>query len=65
MQIADVGVWNELAAKAKAGKEDGSSRSEAPPDLPSNVYCLGALMIEIITGRVPDPDDHKPICSWV
>uniref|UniRef100_A0A804MY36 Protein kinase domain-containing protein n=1 Tax=Zea mays TaxID=4577 RepID=A0A804MY36_MAIZE len=63
-KIADVGVWNELAAKAKAGKEDGSSRAEAPPDLPSNAYCFGALMIETISGRVPDPYDHKPICSW-
>ncbi|KAF8714340.1 hypothetical protein HU200_027804 [Digitaria exilis] len=63
-KIADVGVWDELAAKAKSGKEDGSSRSEAPPDLPSNVYCFGALMIEIISGRVPEPDDHEPICTW-
>lgn len=63
-KVADVSVWDELAAKAKAGKEDGSSRCECPPDLQGNVYGFGALMIEIISGRVPEPDDHKPMCSW-
>ncbi|CAO2205200.1 unnamed protein product [Urochloa humidicola] len=62
-KIADVGVWDELAAKAKAGKEDGSSRCECPPDLPGNVYGFGALTIEIISGRVPE-DDHETMCSW-
>ncbi|CAO2194136.1 unnamed protein product [Urochloa humidicola] len=62
-KIADVGVWDELAAKAKAGKEEGSSRCECPPDLPGNVYGFGALMIETISGRVPE-DDHEPMCSW-
>ncbi|CAO2161510.1 unnamed protein product [Urochloa humidicola] len=62
-KIADVGVWDELAAKAKVGKEDGSSRCECPPDLPGNVYGFGALMIETISGRVPE-DDHEPMCSW-
>ncbi|KAJ1282081.1 hypothetical protein BS78_03G022700 [Paspalum vaginatum] len=63
-KIADVGVWNELAARAKGGKEDSSSRSEAPPDLPSNVYSFGALMIEIISGRAPEADDHRSMCGW-
>ncbi|CAL4958892.1 unnamed protein product [Urochloa decumbens] len=62
-KIADVGVWDELAAKAKAGKEDGSSRCECPPDLPGNVYGFGVLLIEIISGRVPE-DDRETMCSW-
>ncbi|KAG2594961.1 protein MALE DISCOVERER 2-like isoform X1 [Panicum virgatum] len=64
-KLADVGMWSEFAAKAKAGKEDGSSsRSEAPPDLPGNVYCFGAFMIEVISGRLPESEDHRPMCSW-
>ncbi|TVU22828.1 hypothetical protein EJB05_32548 [Eragrostis curvula] len=65
-KIADVSVWKDVSNRAKTAKEDGSSRSEAPPDLVSNVYCFGALLIEIISGRLPEPDDHEyeSICNW-
>uniref|UniRef100_A0ACD5VDK8 Uncharacterized protein n=1 Tax=Avena sativa TaxID=4498 RepID=A0ACD5VDK8_AVESA len=63
-KIADVGVWKELADKAKATKEDGSSRSVSPPDLAGNVFCFGALLIEIISGKLPETNDPDCICIW-
>ncbi|KAM0915256.1 hypothetical protein ACQ4PT_010963 [Festuca glaucescens] len=63
-KIAYVGMWKELADKAKAAKEDGSSRSESPPDLTGNIFCYGALLMEIITGKLPEQDDHESICTW-
>ncbi|KAG8052967.1 hypothetical protein GUJ93_ZPchr0001g32764 [Zizania palustris] len=63
-KIADVGVWREVATKAKNAKEESSSRSESPPDLASNVYCFGTLLIEIISGKLPEADDHESICNW-
>lgn len=63
-KISDVGMWKELADKAKAGKEDGSSRSESPPDLTGNVFCFGALLMEIISGKLPEPNDHESTCTW-
>jgi hypothetical protein len=59
-------MWKELADKAKAAKEDGSSsRSESAPDLTGNIFCFGALLMEIITGKLPEQDDHESICTWV
>uniref|UniRef100_A0A0A9DIE0 Protein kinase domain-containing protein n=1 Tax=Arundo donax TaxID=35708 RepID=A0A0A9DIE0_ARUDO len=63
-KIADVSVWNEVAAKAKTAKEDSSSHPEAPTDLTSNVYCFGALLIEIISGRLPEANDPESMCNW-
>ncbi|XP_051223644.1 protein MALE DISCOVERER 2 [Lolium perenne] len=64
-KIAYVGMWKELADKAKAAKEDGSSsRSESAPDLTGNIFCFGALLMEIITGKLPEQDDHESICTW-
>ncbi|CAN6225367.1 unnamed protein product [Urochloa humidicola] len=54
-----VAVWDELAAKAKAGKEEGSSRCECPPDLSGNVYGFGALMIDTKSSEL---EDH--ICMY-
>lgn len=63
-KIADVGIWKEVAIKAKTAKEDSSSRSECPPDIASNVYCFGTLLIEIISGKLPEADDQKSMCNW-
>ncbi|XP_006645618.1 protein MALE DISCOVERER 2 isoform X2 [Oryza brachyantha] len=63
-KVADVSVWKEVATKAKAAKEESRSRSESPPDLASNVYCFGALLIEIISGRLPEADDQESMCNW-
>jgi hypothetical protein len=58
-------MWKEFSDKAKAAKEDGSSRSESPPDLTGNVFCFGALLMEIISGKLPEQNDHESICTWV
>ncbi|GJN38061.1 hypothetical protein PR202_gb27069 [Eleusine coracana subsp. coracana] len=63
-KMADASIWKEVANKAKTAKEDSSSRSEAPPDLVSNVYCFGALLIEIISGKLPEQDDPESLCNW-
>ncbi|XP_052147287.1 protein MALE DISCOVERER 2-like isoform X1 [Oryza glaberrima] len=63
-KIADVGIWKEVAIKAKTAKEDSSSRSECPPDIASNVYCFGTLLIEIISGKLPEADDQESMCNW-
>ncbi|KAF0924884.1 hypothetical protein E2562_014967 [Oryza meyeriana var. granulata] len=63
-KIADVGVWKEVATKAKTAKEDSSCRSESPPDLASNVYCFGVLLTEIISGKLPEADDQESMCNW-
>uniref|UniRef100_A0A0D9UY38 Protein kinase domain-containing protein n=1 Tax=Leersia perrieri TaxID=77586 RepID=A0A0D9UY38_9ORYZ len=63
-KIADVGIWKEVALKAKTAKDDSSSRSESPLDLAGNVYCFGALMIEIISGKLPESNDHEFMCNW-
>lgn len=65
VQIADVGIWKEVATKAKTAKEDSSSRSECSPDIASNVYCFGTLLIEIISGKLPEADDQESMCNWV
>ncbi|XP_062208295.1 protein MALE DISCOVERER 1-like [Phragmites australis] len=63
-KIADVSVWKEVIDKAKTAKEGSSRHSEAPTDLASNVYCFGALLIEIISGKLPESDDHESMCNW-
>jgi len=63
-KIADVGMWKEVADRAKAAKEDGSSRSESPPDLAGSIFCFGMLLIEIISAKLPESDDHAPTCIW-
>uniref|UniRef100_A0A0E0BYV0 Protein kinase domain-containing protein n=1 Tax=Oryza meridionalis TaxID=40149 RepID=A0A0E0BYV0_9ORYZ len=63
-KIADVGIWKEVAIKAKSAKEDSSSRSQCPPDITSNVYCFGTLLIEIISGKLPEADDQESMCNW-
>jgi hypothetical protein len=65
MQMADASIWKEVADRAKTANEGSSRRSEAPPDLISNVYCFGALLIEIISGKLPEPDDQESMCNWV
>ncbi|KAL6627222.1 hypothetical protein ACP70R_030948 [Stipagrostis hirtigluma subsp. patula] len=64
-KIADVGVWKEITKRAKAAKQDSSSsHSEAPADLATNVYCFGALLIEIISGKLPESEDPQCMCDW-
>ncbi|KAI5005940.1 hypothetical protein ZWY2020_033183 [Hordeum vulgare] len=63
-KIADVGMWKEVADRAKAAKQDCSSRSELPPDLAGSVFCFGTLALEIISGKLPEPNDHDPTCIW-
>uniref|UniRef100_M8C3Z3 Putative LRR receptor-like serine/threonine-protein kinase n=1 Tax=Aegilops tauschii TaxID=37682 RepID=M8C3Z3_AEGTA len=63
-KIADVGMWKELADRAKAAKQDGSSRSEPPPDLAGSVFCFGMLLLEIISGKLPEPGGHELTCIW-
>ncbi|EMS57675.1 putative LRR receptor-like serine/threonine-protein kinase MRH1 [Triticum urartu] len=46
-------------------KRAGSSRSEPPPDLAASVFCFGTLVLEIISGKLPEqPNGHEPTCIW-
>ncbi|KAL6838666.1 hypothetical protein ACP4OV_031380 [Aristida adscensionis] len=66
-KIADVSVWKEVtirAKTAKGGSSSSGSHSEAPADIPTNIYCFGALLIEIISGKLPESDDPECMCNW-
>jgi len=48
--------------------EDGSSPapvSKTPADPAENVYCFGMLLLEVITGRLPDSEEHGSLIDWV
>lgn len=64
-KIADLSIWKEVVAKGKISGDDEIDLSQFPCASPENdVYNFGILLLEIISGKVPYPDEQGSILSW-
>lgn len=50
----------------KVSVEDGSKQAESKPrvDPAENVYDFGILLLEVITGRLPNSEEHGSLVDW-
>ncbi|CAA2997703.1 MALE DISCOVERER 2-like [Olea europaea subsp. europaea] len=64
-KVAEIDFWKELIAKSK-NLENNSEHSELPPlaDGETNVYSLGILLLEIISGKLQYSEDQGPLINW-
>ncbi|WOL20589.1 protein MALE DISCOVERER 2 [Canna indica] len=63
-KIGDFGVWEEFIANGKNyGDHEHSNTLFADPS--SNVYSFGVLLLEIISGKIPQPKEQGPLLDLV
>ncbi|CAM8975150.1 unnamed protein product [Rhodiola kirilowii] len=62
-KLVDIGFWKTFTQKSG---QDDSSRSSKPvlPDLETNVFSFGILLLEIISGKLPHSDEYGSILNW-
>ncbi|CAN1355814.1 Protein MALE DISCOVERER 1 [Linum perenne] len=66
-KIAEVSFMSQAASKAKPAGENESEHSELPPpsgDPQTNVYSFGVLLLEIVSGKLPNSEKDGPIEKW-
>lgn len=54
LQIADMSVWHEVISQGKT-TTNGDEQASSAGLLAGNVYSFGALLLEIISGKLPTP----------
>ena len=65
-QVCDTSVWKEVAAVKKITGDDEMDPSESTfVDPGSNVYSFGLLMLEIISGKLPNFEEQGSLLSLV
>ncbi|XP_034687806.1 inactive receptor-like serine/threonine-protein kinase At2g40270 [Vitis riparia] len=62
-KISDFSFWNEVTA-AKMGSVVMELLETPSADPESNVYSLGVILFEMITGRLPYSVDNGPSSDW-
>ncbi|KAF8726682.1 hypothetical protein HU200_019147 [Digitaria exilis] len=64
-KIADMSVWHEVISKGKTPTSGELDRhnEQMPDGLAGNVYSFGVLLLEIISGKLPDPAQERPLVS--
>lgn len=65
-QIAEISFWSEAAALSKTSGEV-KQHSELPPysDPETNVYSFGILLLETISGKLPNSEEQGNLVNWV
>ena len=60
-------VWHELISKGKAPTDGelGPHHEQVSAALAGNVYSFGVLLLEIISGKLPDPAHDRSLVSLV
>ncbi|CAN6345879.1 unnamed protein product [Urochloa humidicola] len=64
-KIVDMSVWHEVVSKGKTprnGERDGH-HEQVSDGLSGNVYSFGVLLLEIISGKLPDPAHERSLVS--
>lgn len=65
-QVCDTSVWKEVAVVKKITADDEMDPSElAFVDPGSNVYSFGLLMLEIISGKLPNFEEQGSLLNLV
>ncbi|PIN18837.1 Serine/threonine protein kinase [Handroanthus impetiginosus] len=62
-KVADVSFWTELIVKSKNPTENVSEHSEVG-DVETNIYSFGMLLLEVISGRLPNSEEQGNILNW-
>ncbi|XP_055825991.1 protein MALE DISCOVERER 2-like isoform X2 [Solanum dulcamara] len=64
-KITEIDFWSELTGKSKSSSDD-LENSVLPPlaDPETNVYSLGILLIEIISGKSPYSEEKESLLNW-
>lgn len=67
LQIAEISFGTDTSSKSKNSGENDSEHSELPPfsDPETNVYCFGLMLLEIISGKLPNIEEQAPLVNWV
>uniref|UniRef100_A0A7N0TWE2 Protein kinase domain-containing protein n=1 Tax=Kalanchoe fedtschenkoi TaxID=63787 RepID=A0A7N0TWE2_KALFE len=55
-KIVDASFWKSFTKK--------SGQDDSLPDLETNVFSFGILMLEIISGKLPQSDEYGSILNW-
>ncbi|KAK1382171.1 Protein MALE DISCOVERER 2 like [Heracleum sosnowskyi] len=65
-KIAEIGFWNELHCKSRvtSGNESGQSEFPPLPDVETDVYNFGILLLEIVSGRLPYSEEQGHLSNW-
>ncbi|KAI7746994.1 hypothetical protein M8C21_016302 [Ambrosia artemisiifolia] len=65
-KVAEMDFWRDLVSKEKLSPVSESEHSALPPliDTETNVYSFGILMLEIISGKLPNSDEQGPLVAW-
>lgn len=52
---------------SKISRENDSEHSELPPfsDPETNVYSFGIMLLEIISGKLPNEEEQGHLVNWV
>jgi hypothetical protein len=60
-------VWHEVISKGKSPTDGelGHHQEQASATLAGNVYRFGVLLLEIISGKLPEPAHERSLVSLV
>ncbi|XP_009395715.2 protein MALE DISCOVERER 2-like isoform X1 [Musa acuminata AAA Group] len=65
-KVTDLSVWNEIVAKQKThGAGDLDQSESLSVDPARNVHDFGILMLEIVSGKVPNPEEPESLLNLV
>ncbi|KAK9088794.1 hypothetical protein Scep_027876 [Stephania cephalantha] len=65
-KLADLSFWTDIAIKSKVSSDNDSVHAEPAPavDMEGNVYSFGLLLLEIISGKLPNSDEQGSLLNW-
>ncbi|KAG5517061.1 hypothetical protein RHGRI_037717 [Rhododendron griersonianum] len=65
-KIAEISFGTGASSKSKISGENDSEHSELPPfsDPETNVYSFGIMLLEIISGKLPNKEEQGPLVNW-
>ena len=65
-KIAEICFWAESIRKPKNSSDDDKEHSVLPPlaDPETNVYSFGVMLLEIISGKLQNSEEHGSLLYW-